>query len=45
MTAAEFGNYGAYVMQDDILFESLTARQCLWFAAKLRLNVQEEVIQ
>ena len=29
--------YLAYVQQDDILFQSLTVRECLMFAAKIRL--------
>lgn len=33
-----FGNYGAYVMQDDILFSTFTCEQALMFAARLRLN-------
>ncbi len=32
-----FGHVGAYVMQDDILFESFTPRQALTFAARLKL--------
>jgi len=39
-----FGNYGAYVMQDDILFDFLTCEESLHFAAKLRLNVTEEIM-
>ena len=33
-----FGNYGVYVMQDDILFPTFTAEECLMFAAMLKLN-------
>ncbi|CDW88685.1 abc transporter family protein [Stylonychia lemnae] len=33
-----FGNIGAYVMQDDILFPHFTPRQALTFAARLKLN-------
>ena len=36
-----FAQYGAYVMQDDILFEYFTVREALNFAAKLKLNVTE----
>lgn len=42
---SNFGNYGAYVMQDDILFETLTCRECLVFAARLRLAKEEIKIQ
>lgn len=40
-----FGNYGAYVMQDDILYDLLTCRECLEFAARLRLNANENIVQ
>jgi len=33
-----FGNYGAYVMQDDILYSTLSCEQALLFAARLRLG-------
>ena len=39
-----FGNYGAYVMQDDILSEFLTCWECLEFAARLRLNIDDGII-
>lgn len=32
-----FSAYSAYVQQDDILFQTLTVRECLEFAAKLKL--------
>jgi ABC-type multidrug transport system ATPase subunit len=38
VNAASFGKFGAYVMQDDILFEFFTVRECLTFAARLKLN-------
>lgn len=44
ITAKEFGNYGAYVMQDDILFETFSCKECLLFAARLRLNKREDII-
>ena len=37
-----FARYGAYVMQDDILFEYFTVREALKFAVKLKLNLTEE---
>jgi ABC-type multidrug transport system ATPase subunit len=40
----DFGRYGAYVMQDDVLFETLTTRESLLFAARLRLNKREEIV-
>ena len=30
-------NYSAYVQQDDVLFQTFTVRECLMFAAQLRL--------
>ena len=32
-------------MQDDVLFETLTCKECLMFAARLRLNRKEEIIE
>jgi len=37
-----FGNYGAYVMQDDNIFEYFTVREALDFAAQLKLNMPRE---
>ena len=34
-----FGNIGAYVMQDDILFSYFTVEEAFLFAAKLKLNL------
>jgi len=31
------GSVASFVMQDDILFEYLTVKECLTFAARLRL--------
>jgi ATP-binding cassette, subfamily G (WHITE), eye pigment precursor transporter len=33
-----FGTIASFVMQDDILFEFLTVREALTFAARLRLH-------
>lgn len=33
-----FGNIAAYVMQDDVLFQSFTPREALTFAARLKLG-------
>jgi ABC-type multidrug transport system ATPase subunit len=36
----ELGNFSslsAYVQQDDILFQTMTVKECLEFAAKLKL--------
>jgi ABC-type multidrug transport system ATPase subunit len=32
-----FSSYSAYVQQDDILFQTMTVRECLTFAARLKL--------
>lgn len=36
-----FGKVGAYVMQDDILFDYFTPREALLFAARLKLGGSE----
>jgi ABC-type multidrug transport system ATPase subunit len=36
---SNFGNYAAYVMQDDILFNFFTCREGLTFAARLKLSM------
>jgi ABC-type multidrug transport system ATPase subunit len=38
-----FGNYGAYVMQDDVLFEYFTVKEALTFAAKLKLKLSDKL--
>ena len=38
MNSENFGKICAYIMQDDILFESLTPQECLYYGAKLKLN-------
>ena len=44
-----FGTLGAYVMQDDILFQYFTVHEALKFAARLRLKdshaVQDEKVE
>ena len=42
ITHDNFARYGAYVMQDDVLFSTNTPRESLIFAAKLRLGSSEE---
>jgi ABC-type multidrug transport system ATPase subunit/ABC-type multidrug transport system permease subunit len=37
-----FSSYSAYVQQDDILFQTMTVRECLTFAARLKLTGTEE---
>jgi len=32
-----FSTFSAYVQQDDILFQTMTVRECLEFSAKLKL--------
>lgn len=39
-----FGNFGAFVMQDDILIETMTPKESFEFAAKLRTNLSNEEI-
>lgn len=38
LTQKVFGNFAAYVMQDDVLFQSFTPREALTFAARLKLG-------
>lgn len=38
-----FGHYGVYVMQDDILFATFTAEECLMFAAQLKLGASNKI--
>ena len=38
LTRDLFGKVGAYVMQDDVLLETLTPYECLRFSANLRLS-------
>jgi ABC-type multidrug transport system ATPase subunit len=37
-----FATFTGYVQQDDILFQSMTVRECLEFAAKLKLKTSYE---
>jgi ATP-binding cassette, subfamily G (WHITE), eye pigment precursor transporter len=38
----KFGDFANYVMQNDVLMQTLTVRETLMFAADLRLNLPEE---
>jgi len=33
-----FGSFGAYVMQDDVLYQSFTPEEALMFASRLKLG-------
>lgn len=39
MSEEDFGKFGAYVQQDDILIETMTPKEALTFAAKLRTSL------
>lgn len=41
-TLGNFSSYSAYVQQDDILFQTMTVRECLTFAARLKLTASED---
>jgi ABC-type multidrug transport system ATPase subunit len=41
-TLPNFSAFSAYVQQDDILFQTMTVRECLEFAARLKLPGTEE---
>jgi len=38
---SNFSTYSAFVQQDDILFQTMTVRECLEFAARLKLKGTE----
>ena len=42
-TSGEFSKFAAYVMQNDIMMETMTPREALTFAAELRLSESKEV--
>jgi len=42
VTQKTFGKYGAYVMQDDVLFPTLTWEEVIRFSAKLKSNLNGE---
>ena len=42
LTQNNFGNFAAYVMQDDILYSTQTPREALQLSAKLRLRASDE---
>ena len=42
LDAETFSRFGAYVMQDDMLFEYFTVREALEFAAMMKLNLSQE---
>jgi ABC-type multidrug transport system ATPase subunit len=45
MDVSNFGRICAYIMQDDILMESLTPRESLYFGARLKLTLDEDQIK
>ena len=42
LDARSFSRFGAYVMQDDTLFEFFTVREALDFSARLKLKLNAE---
>lgn len=40
-----FGDFANYVMQGDILMETLTVKETLMFAARLKLKSEEEAAE
>jgi len=42
LTSKRFGACAAYVMQDDVIFESFTVKEALTFAARLKLKCSIE---
>lgn len=45
MNQGDFGKIGAFVMQDDILIETMTPFESFMFAAKLRTNLSASGIR
>jgi ABC-type multidrug transport system ATPase subunit len=41
----DYAQVGAYVQQDDILYEILTPKELFTFAAKIRTNLDQDVIE
>jgi ABC-type multidrug transport system ATPase subunit len=41
----DFGKYGAYVMQDDVLFPTLTCEEAITFAAQLKMGESKEKLK
>ncbi|CAI2361090.1 unnamed protein product [Moneuplotes crassus] len=39
VTQKDFGKYGAYVMQDDVLFPTLSCKEVITFSARLKLDI------
>lgn len=44
VTSDDFGKMGAFVQQDDILIETMSARESFTFAAKLRTSLSPDQI-
>ena len=45
LNSETFGLFGAYVMQDDILYEHFTVREALEFAARIKLTVNSDILK
>ena len=45
LNSETFGLFGAYVMQDDILYEYFTVREALEFAARIKLTVNSDALK
>lgn len=42
VTQSDFGKFGAFVQQDDILIETMTPFEAFFFAGRLRTNLSEQ---
>lgn len=45
LTPSSFGKVGAYVLQDDILVQTMSPRECFTFACQLRTSLDKEEIE
>ncbi len=45
MKKNDFGKFGAYVQQDDILVQTQTVKETLTFAAQMRTSLNPEQIE
>ena len=45
LEAGDFGKMGAFVQQDDVLVQTMTPKELLTFAARMKTNLDEAYIE